>query len=117
VSEWYVLTLGAVNSSLLAPSYNPCLDFPCDPNVKSCTILSSNFGDKRDRTCGDCRAGYEKQGELCVNIFLDIVSMGPVTGGNIATVLGAVITTLSNGAVSPSNIADTIDVIMVASQV
>jgi hypothetical protein len=54
---------------------------------------------------------------LCVNIFLDIVSMGPVTGGNIATVLGAVITTLSNGAVSPSNIADTIDVIMVASQV
>jgi hypothetical protein len=69
--------------SFLVASEHPCTLYPCDENSESCVASGLTFGDKRDRTCGPCRKGFELRDGNCANLLVEAVANEPVAAGNV----------------------------------
>lgn len=71
-----------------------CTLWPCDVNSLNCTVSGLMTNTSADRTCGNCRFGFQPQGDLCIDVEIQDVSVQPVALGNVANLSSTIATAM-----------------------
>ena len=85
-------------------------------NSRNCTLSGLSTNTSADRICGPCRFGYDGDGELCNDVYLQNIANENIAPGNVGFYLMEVATIVDERKQNQQGLADLVTVIEHTSQ-